>query len=151
MTYGEKIIMFDKKHFQNPELCDDSIIVGSFYSPRTYDIYTVCLRKIKMWNIFNGKVRTIYDAPMDNEITAFDYDEPMKRIYIGDSMGKIKAFNLKNGNYLKEFPAHKAEIINSYDFTFEFYKDSQIMTNFSEYHIYKYFNNIQNRIFGKQC
>ncbi|MCQ2816138.1 MAG: hypothetical protein MJ252_02620 [archaeon] len=133
MTYGEKLLMFEKNNFINPELCDDSLVVGCFYSPYTYDIYTVCLKKIKLWNVFNGKVRTIYDSPMENEITGFDYDEPMKRIYIGDNLGKIKAFNLKNGHFLKDFPSHKGEIINIFYST-----KQQILITFSNDYVIKF-------------
>ena len=46
----------------------------------------------------------------DYEITCFEYDTNYKRIYLGDSLGRIKSFYLSTGDYIKEFEPHKYEI-----------------------------------------
>ena len=51
----------------------------SFYENIGKSIITFCLRKIKFWNIFTGKLKQVYDDPMGNEITAVAVDRNVKR------------------------------------------------------------------------
>lgn len=110
LTYGDKLVVFETDTCQNPELCDDQIILGSYYNPYSYEIISICLRKIKLWNVFNGKVKTIYEDLMNAETTAYCVDKAQKRIYLGDSNGKIKNFNMSNSSIIKEFTSHQKEI-----------------------------------------
>ena len=63
-----------------------------------------------MWNIFTGKLKKVYEDPMNNEITALAIDVNMKRAFLGDNTGHIKNFNMKNGKLLKELESHSMEI-----------------------------------------
>ena len=112
LTYGDKFELFEKDTSLNPDLCDDQIVLGCSYNSISYEITSVCLKKIKIWNVFNGKVKKVYDDPMGNEITSYVFDASMKRIYLGDNTGRIKNFNMSHGNYLKDFAPHSKEICN---------------------------------------
>lgn len=140
LTYGDKFFLFEKDTSQNPDLCDDQIILGCSYNNISYEIISICLKKIKIWNIFNGKVKKVYDDPMNNEITSYVLDESKKRIYLGDNTGKIKNFNMSNGNFLKDFTPHSKEICNlvysdknallislSVDQIIKFHEDKELM------------------------
>lgn len=111
-----KQILCYRKHFikiyevdrsLNPLLCDDQVVFAAFYDKVSKLIITVCLRKIKMWNPFTGKISKIYDDPMKGEVTSLVMDPSYKRIFLGDSVGNIKCFNLKNGKFLKDLEGHK--------------------------------------------
>jgi hypothetical protein len=110
MVYGSKVIFFETDKSLNPELADDQIIFACFYDKVAKSIISFCLRKIKMWNPFTGKIKKVYEDPMQNEITALTIDRNMKRSFLGDNMGKIKCFNMKNGKYLKDLTPHELEI-----------------------------------------
>ena len=140
LTYGDKFTLFEKNTSQNPDLCDDEIVLGCTYNPISYEIITVCLRKIKVWNLFNGKVKKVYEDPMNSEITAYAFDQCKKRVYIGDTSGKIKNFNMNNGNFLKDFESHNKEIVSliysdklemlisfSPDFILKFHEDKELL------------------------
>ena len=43
------------------DLCDTQLVLGCFYKPSKYSFYTVCLKKIKIWNMLNGKLKSVYD------------------------------------------------------------------------------------------
>jgi WD40 repeat protein len=69
------------------------------------------LKKVKIWNAFNGKVIKIYNNIMgNNEITSYTTDKILKKLYLGDNLGKIKSFNINKGTVLKEFHSHLGEI-----------------------------------------
>ena len=112
VTYGDKLMVLESDTSLNPNLADDQLVLGCYYNPNFYEFVTICLKKIKIWNAFNGKVSKVYDNLMENnEITTYVTDKSLKRIYIGDNMGKIKNFNMNNGSYLKDFLAHDLEIL----------------------------------------
>ena len=110
LVYGNKNIIFETDKAQNPNLADDQIILACFYDKISKSIISFCLRKIKMWNIFTGKLKKVYEDPMNNEITALAIDVNMKRAFLGDNTGHIKNFNMKNGKLLKELESHSVEI-----------------------------------------
>ena len=86
-VYGKKNVIFETDKAQNPDLADDQLILGCYYNPRFYEFVTICLKKIKIWNAFNGKVSKVYDNLMENnEITCYITDSSLKRIYIGDNL-----------------------------------------------------------------
>ena len=113
LIYGEEFLIFEKGKTKNSNLCDDNLILGSIYNSLTNDIITFSNKRVKLWNIFNGTCRKIFEDPLkENEITAFTCDKRQKRFYLGDINGKIKNFNMNDGTFLKEFRPHKNEITN---------------------------------------
>lgn len=110
LIYGNGITLYDTNKALNPDLTDDSQILSNFYDKISKNIITFCLRNIKFWDIFTGKIRKIYDDPMNNEITAMAIDINNKRCVLGDNYGRIKNYNLKNGKLLKKFQSHSCEI-----------------------------------------
>ena len=112
IVYGDKFLIYEKGKTKNPNLCDDNLILGCIYNHFQNDLITFSNKRVKLWDIFTGKVKIIFEDPMEGgEITSFAHDIQMKRFYIGDNFGKIKNFNLSTGGYLKSFIPHKAEII----------------------------------------
>ena len=114
-TYGEKLMVFSKENYIFPELCDNQAILGCFYNPRLYLFYTVSLTKVKIWNLFNGKLHKIYEELLSNklsEFTSFCTDKIINKLYLGNNFGNIICINLNYGNIIKEFSSHDEEIIN---------------------------------------
>ena len=112
LTYGDKLVVLESDIALNPNLADDQLILGCYYNQHFYEFITICLKKIKIWNAFNGKVSKVYDNIMENnEIMTYVTDKSLKRIYIGDNMGKIKNFNMNTGKYLKDFYPHDLEVL----------------------------------------
>ena len=110
LIFGSKLMLFETDRSLNPDLADDQIILACYYEKITKTIISFCLRKIKMWNIFTGKLKKVYEDPMNNEITAYAIDKNTKRAFLGDNTGRIKNFNMKNGKLLKELESHSGEI-----------------------------------------
>ena len=65
-----------------------------------------------MLEFYNGKVNKIYKDLMNgSEISRFELDERNKKCYLGDNNGKIRSYNIINGNILKNFKSHNSGII----------------------------------------
>lgn len=114
LTFGEKLMMFGMVRTKLTDLCDTQLVLGCFYKPSKYSFYTVCLKKIKIWNMLNGKLKSVYDRFLSNpnsEITCFCVDQAIKRIYIGDCLGNVFSLNINTGKILKAFEPHKNEIL----------------------------------------
>ena len=132
LIYGKKFLLFEKGNSDNPDLCDDYKIIGCFYNPKTYNIVTISHKKVQFWNILNGKLVKIFrdlmsvqninsddtDHHFENQnssnitydITSFAHDINYKKLYLGDSIGRIKSFYLETGVLSNQFDSHKEEI-----------------------------------------
>ena len=101
------------------------MIIGCFYNPKTNNIISISSKKVKFWNIFNGKLMKTYSNLIDSdsitnskniykednyEITSFTYDSHFKKLYLGDSLGRIKSFYMLTGEFIKNFEPHNYEI-----------------------------------------
>ena len=142
IIYGDKFLMYEKGKTKNPILCDDNLILGCIFNSFQDDLITFSSKRVKLWDIYTGKVKTIFEDPMEGgEITCFTHDKEMKRFYIGDNFGKVKNFNLSTGGYLKSFIPHHTEIVNlvhsskfeflitcSSDLIIKFQNDSELTT-----------------------
>ena len=142
IVYGDKFLTYEKGKTKNPNLCDDNLILGCIYNNFQNDLITFSNKRVKLWDIYTGKVKIIFEDPMEGgEITSFAHDIQMKRFYIGDNLGKIKNYNLSTGGYLKSFIPHKTEITHlihsfkyellvtcSSDLVVRFQNDSELTT-----------------------
>ena len=117
-TYGgNKNMLFAQDHYNSPELCDSQSVLGCFCNKERFLFYTICLKKIKLWSMFNGKQKKIYDNFFINpaaEITAFCTDKQINRVFIGDSFGYTYSISLTNGKILENYLKHETEIVQVY-------------------------------------
>ena len=117
LTFGEKLMMFGMLSTKLSDLCDPQLVLGCFYKSLKFNFYTICLKKIKIWNIFNGKLKYVFDdfLPSQNsEITAFSTDKSLKKLFIGDCFGNLLCLNLNTCKILKKYESHKSEIASLY-------------------------------------
>ena len=162
LIYGKKFILFEKGNCVNPDLCDDYKIIGCFYNPKTNNIVTISLKKVQFWNILNGKLIKIFrdlmtekkitkeensqrfenvsNININYDITSYTYDIHYKKLFLGDSTGRIKSFYLESGDFIKQFESHKSEITDiiysfkydylitcSTDLVVKFHKDNELL------------------------
>jgi WD40 repeat protein len=105
-------MLFETDTSNNPDLVDDTLVLGTYYNYNFYEFICVCLKKIKIFSALTGKITKIYENIMQGEIMTYDKDKSLKRIYIGDNYGKIKNYNMNNGLLIKEYMSHNAEVLS---------------------------------------
>jgi len=75
---------------------------------------------IKVWDARDGKLVSVYrELSKDRELTACVLDERKRKLFVGDSEGKIFTVNLKNGAKLKKFERHHKMITDLVHWTSE--------------------------------
>ena len=116
MTYGDKLMLFEGDLNKNPNLTDDNLIIGCFYMHSKLSLICVCIKKLKIWNILNGKVKknfVVFNEESNTEIICFTNDKKYKKIFLGDNTGKISCINLFTGITIKKFyTKEEKDIIN---------------------------------------
>ncbi len=116
MTYGDKLMFFEGDLNKNPNLTDDNLIIGCFYMHSKLSLICVCIKKLKIWNILNGKVKknfVVFNEESNSEIICFTNDKKYKKIFLGDNYGKISCINLFTGITIKKFyTKEEKDIIN---------------------------------------
>ena len=111
LIYGNKFLLYEKGKALNSNIADDSLILGTHYNAITNDVITIGIQKIKLWSVYTGKTKTVYDRLTHNEITAYVFDKGMKRIYIGENSGRIANYNMSNGDFIKTFAPHGRDVV----------------------------------------
>ncbi len=114
IVYDENnLILFEKGKTLNPTLCDDNLIIGCSYNPNSHELITISTKRIKFWNIFNGKVNKIFEDLMNGaDISFFELDKRYKKCYLGDNNGNVRCYNIINGLLFKDFKPHKSGIVS---------------------------------------
>ena len=105
-TYGERVMLYTKESNSLPDLCDNQTVLGCFYREHKYQFVTVCLKKVKVWNIFNGKILRIYEDVLSNqnsEITSFVCDKFTKKLYLGEVTGVISCIDINVGKIIVNY------------------------------------------------
>ena len=114
-TYGERVMLYTKESNSLPDLCDNQTVLGCFYREHKYQFVTVCLKKVKVWNIFNGKILRIYEDVLSNqnsEITSFVCDKFTKKLYLGEVTGVISCIDINVGKIIVNYEKHNTEVIS---------------------------------------
>lgn len=138
LIYGDKFQLYQKGEAINPTIADDSLVLGCHYSEICKEIVTISLQRIKVWNIYTGKVKKIYDDLLNGEILAYTFDSSMKRVYLGDANGQVSCFNMSNGDLIKSFSNHQNEITHLIHSC-----KSNILMTFSSDGVIKFQNDIE--------
>ena len=103
---GRSVTIFDYDKNYNPNSMDDYVAVTCRYIDYQMAFLTPAGNKIKVWNALTGEVKKIFSDVCENEITAFNLDNLMKRILLGDSGGIVLLLNVANGAKIKSLPEH---------------------------------------------
>ena len=67
IVYGDKFLIYEKGKTKNPNLCDDNLFLGCIYNNFQNDLITFSHKRVKLWDIFTGKVKIIFEDPMEGE------------------------------------------------------------------------------------
>jgi hypothetical protein len=81
------------------------------YNPIFYIFITAHERSIKIWDactgIFKTRFRGKNNAPMKGQVTCICMDDRKRKLFYGNSRGKLKSINMKNGAVGRKFKKDK--------------------------------------------
>ena len=75
----------------------------------THTFITAHAKCVKVWDANNGELSCVFRDLSSHEITAICMDSRERKLFVGDSKGKVIAINIKNGAKMKKFTKHKAD------------------------------------------
>ena len=119
-TYPEKRIyagfrflhQFTYDEPRDQHLADEGIAVAAIYNELFNTFITAHPHTIKIWDATNGQLVQVFrDAVKeDAEITAISLDSRQRKLYLGNSKGRVVSINVKNGARIKKFAKHRDEV-----------------------------------------
>ena len=140
LLFGGKTLAFyeyDKNH--DPNLVDDNQPLSAFYTSVYHKILTPTHNKVKVWNALTGLNENLFAVYAESEICCVEMDEWEKRMFVGDTKGRTRVYNIRNGAFMKRLGSHKGEIncisnsekmqvivTASMDFTFMIHDDTSL-------------------------
>ena len=65
---------------------------------------------IKIWDARTGKLQSVYRELSSGELTVIILDQRQRKVFVGDSDGRIFTVNIKNGAKMKKFEKHNKMI-----------------------------------------
>jgi WD40 repeat protein len=74
-----------------------------------YTFITAHPKCIKVWDACDGRLISVFrDLTTNNrDITCICLDKRKRKLFVGDSKGRVFTINIKNGAKMKKFKRHK--------------------------------------------
>ena len=63
-------------------------------------------KSVKIWDAETGKLQNVFRELTNREITTIALDKRQRKLFVGDSKGRVFSINVKNGALMKMFARH---------------------------------------------
>jgi WD40 repeat protein len=100
---GRKLIFYDYDEPTDNHLADDQACLSVLYNPVFYTFITAHPKCIKTWDATTGALQSVFRDLTQKEITSICLDERKRKLFVGDSRGRMFSINIKNGAKMKKF------------------------------------------------
>ena len=100
---GRKLIFYDYDEPTDNHLADNAACLCVLYNPVFYSFITAHPKCIKIWDATTGALQSVFRDLTHKEITAICLDERKRKLFVGDSRGRMFSINIKNGAKMKKF------------------------------------------------
>jgi len=108
---GAKVVLYDYMDERGGESVTDTAgVIDALYNPNAGAFYTMSRRTVKAWDAGSGQLVKVLRDVSTNEITAACLSENGRKIYLGDSKGRVCAHGVISGAFLTEFEKHNHDI-----------------------------------------
>lgn len=103
MAGGRKLIFYDYDEPTTNHLADEQASLFVLYNPIFYTFITAHPKCIKIWDATTGALQSVFRDLTQKEITSICLDERKRKLFVGDSRGRMFSINIKNGAKMKKF------------------------------------------------
>ena len=100
---GRKLWFYDYDEPTDNHLADDQACLAVLYNPVFYSFITAHPKCIKIWDATTGALQSVFRDLSHKEITSICLDERKRKLFVGDSRGRVFSINIKNGAKMKKF------------------------------------------------
>ena len=95
-------------------MADEGMSICTIYNTAFNSFISAHPKSIKIWNAVNGEIQHIFREPSKAEVTCMILHNRKRKLYVGDSAGKVFTLNIKNGTKIKKFRSHTDEVTSLY-------------------------------------
>lgn len=118
VTFPEKKIIAGAKRlfiytYEEPKdqnKVDEGIPLMCLYNPLYNTFITAHPSCVKIWNAADGQLIKVLRNLTPNDITSIQLDNKKRKLFLGDSKGRVLTFKVKNGMKIKKFKRHGGEV-----------------------------------------
>jgi WD40 repeat protein len=118
VTFPEKKIVAGAKRlfiytYEEPKdqnKVDEGIPLMCLYNPLYNTFISAHPSCVKIWNAADGQLIKVLRNLTPNDITTIQLDNKKRKLFLGDSKGRVLTFKVKNGTKIKKFKRHGGEV-----------------------------------------
>jgi WD40 repeat protein len=118
VTYPDKRIIAGSKWIhqfkydepRDSHLADENHTICTYYNSLFFCFISVHPKAVKIWSARNGQLTNAYRQLSKGDLTSAALDSWQRKLYIGDSLGRVLSINVKNGAKIKKFTTHADEV-----------------------------------------
>lgn len=107
---AKRLFIYSYEEPKDENKVDEGIPLMCIYNSLYNTFITAHPSCIKIWSGFNGKLIKVLRNLTPNDITCIQLDNKKRKLYLGDSKGRVLTFKVKNGTKIKEFKTHGGEV-----------------------------------------
>ncbi len=114
ITHPKKRIITAHRHLQfyeydepkDQDLTDEKYCIKVLFNSLMNNFITLHADSIKIWDARNGHLLRVHRELSPFELTQMALDNRQRKLFVGDSEGKLFTVNVKNGAKMKKFEKH---------------------------------------------
>lgn len=104
---AKNLIFYDYDEPKDQYLSDEKMCLRVLYNETLFMFITLHADSVKVWDARTGELKATHRQLTKGEFTCCCHDDRERKLFLGDTQGKIFAVNVRNGAVLKEFTEHK--------------------------------------------
>ncbi|CAD8108111.1 unnamed protein product [Paramecium primaurelia] len=103
---ARKMFFYEYDEPKDQMLTDEKMCLKVLYNQTLTCFITLHPDSVKTWDARTGKLQQVYRELSVAELTTMIIDARQRKLFIGDSEGRIFTVNIKNGAKMKKFERH---------------------------------------------
>lgn len=104
---GKRLLLYDYDEPTDTNLADDESCLCILYNEVFFTFVTAHPKSIKVWDAETGHLQSVFRELTNREITCIALDKRQRKLFVGDSKGRVFSINVKNGALMKKFARHR--------------------------------------------
>ncbi len=104
---GKRLLFYEYDEPTDINLADDESCLRILYNEVFFTFITAHPKSVKIWDAATGRLQSVFRELTNREITCIELDKRQRKLFVGDSKGRVFSINVKNGALMKKFARHK--------------------------------------------
>jgi hypothetical protein len=120
---SRRLYYYEYDEPKDQKLTDEKMCLRVLFNEVMMCIITLHPDSIKVWNARDGSLLSVFRELSHSELTCCVLDCRQRKLFVGDSEGKIFTVNIKNGAKMKKFERHNKMVTDIVHWTSSNYRN----------------------------